>query len=123
MPFCAIPNNILDIVTRKRVVTNELNVLEFALARETNSMSRTSTLSTVTKKNKRFSSSSSQKQNQTIQYQSPMLASPATSNPFHESRFPVYTYYLTNNGRPIFYSPILNNKSKMFEVLPRALEI
>jgi hypothetical protein len=86
MPFFAIPNNILDILARRRVVINEGHVLEFN-GQDTN---RSSTLSASTKKSKRFSelNSSSGPINQ-----APIMAPLTTFNPFFDNRFLVIYFF------------------------------
>ena len=104
MPFCAMPN-IREILLRKRVVINEMNVAEFVNQSMTDSLAPGQTLS---KKNSRFSTTSprpakSNTQAQ-INYQPPSLAQTPYSNPFYDNRFPVRNF--------LFLLKVLNYKYK-----------
>jgi hypothetical protein len=104
MPCFAMAKDIKDLILRRRVVLNEMNVYEFMHLNE-QSNNRVSTISQASTKTSKFSeflgtsprtnkSSSNQMSSASHnQYETPNLAGTITSNPFHDNKFPVCDFF------------------------------
>ena len=123
MPFFALPNNVGDIIMRKRVVINEQNVNEFVLNeyelvennRNTLYLNANNKYSTSKKKNKLselLSGSSRSSKNYSAQsgnyslpnqFQPPILANNSITNPFYDNRFPVNKKNQNLSSLPIIF--------------------
>jgi hypothetical protein len=117
MPFCVIPKNIAEILLEKRIVTNEQNVIEFAIDPIVNSKNYTSSLSPSSTNANRFSkrastmmgasprSVKSSYDKAVIINEQPLLANVSIFNPFYDNQFPIWSFTNSLTGCSLIVVP------------------